>query len=225
MDRKNTRSRVCWPVEGLAFWLTPSVVASVIHHTSLHALLFDWHTRTDLHSLLWFRFLYPRGTPKFFLMWQVTLGKGNKCSLESINEWIRYLSLVQKSGHCLQVWGRREGRREHLPMSLPSLECSSAAHLVWADIRAGAGILSSPRELLISGSQAGVMQQTGSLRKKWSLWNDRSPLRLSQRASESKGLKEVGGWDCVPIARGFPVIVLSGRPSRDLALDVNIATV
>lgn len=27
-----------------------------------------------------------------------------------------------------------------------------------------------------------------------------------QRASESRGLEEVGGWDCVPVARGFPGI-------------------
>lgn len=82
---------------------------------------------------------------------------------------------------------RKEGRREHLPMSLPSLECSSAAHLVWADIRAGAGRMRNPHEPLIPGSQAGVMEQTGSLLKKWSLWNDRSLLHLRQRAG-------VKGW-------------------------------
>lgn len=82
-------------------------------------------------------------------------------------------SLVDSFGLSAGDWslfvrGRREGRRAYLPMSLPSPECFSAAHLLWADIRAGAGRASSPRELLLSGSQVGVMPLIPLL-KKWSL--------------------------------------------------------
>lgn len=206
--RKNTCSRLCWPVERLALWLTPSVVASVIHtlHTTPFSLTLS-HTHRPAHwqSSLVSLFI-SQGNAKIHSYVANNSWKMTKCSLESTNEWIRYLGLVQKSGHCLHVWGMREGRREHLPMSLPSLECSWAAHLVWADIRAGAGRTSSRVSCCFQAARLESCSRRGPCLKKWGLWNDRSPLRLSQRAGESKGLKEVGGWDCVPIARGFPVI-------------------
>lgn len=212
--RNNTCKRVCWPVDVITRWLnswfcdssinTPFCLIDTHNHTHAHTCT---RTHAHTHGLLYFRFLYPWGIPKVDFYVAGNSCGVNKCVLEKIlmnHSWICYLGLEQESGHC---GGMGEGRREHLPMSLPSPECSTAARLVWADICAGGGRASSPCELLLSGSQAGVMPQSWSLLKKWSLWNDRSALHLSQRVNQSEGLKEVGGWDCVSVAWGFPVIV------------------
>lgn len=149
--------------------------------------------------------------PKF--SWTV-----NKCSLESINKWIWGFDLPRKSGHCLHEEGGKEGgntcRCHFLPWCVPR-------QLIWSE-QISVQAQEERADRVSCWFQAASL---GFLLKKWSVWNVRSAPLLS--ASESKGLKEVGGWDCVPIARGFRVIFffLRVRPLRNLALDVHIASV
>lgn len=142
----------------------------------------------------------------------------------SNDPWMPYLGWVPESSCCLHEQGRKEGRREHLSMSLPSLELSSVARLVRADFHA------AKQEEQTSSKSAWLVTCFRILTVKWlnsSVFNsDRSKWEgeLDWKDERGHGLGMHVCWVFSPslLSRVAFLWLLRGRPSRDLALNVNM---
>lgn len=87
------------------------------------------HTHSCTYSLLYFRFPYLWGIPKVRSYVAGNSWTVNKCVFWEVESLVDSIGL-SAGDWSLFVRGRREDRREYLPMSLPSPECFSAAHLL-----------------------------------------------------------------------------------------------